>query len=316
MANIRAVVVDPGVAERLTLQEVAAPTPAPNEALVRVAAISLNRGEVRGAMSSDAGARPGWDLAGTVEHAAADGSGPKQGARIVGLKGSGGAWAELVAVSTNYLAELPTSVTFAQAATLPIAGLTALYALAKGGDLIERNVLVTGASGGVGLFAVPLARLAGAHVVGSFRQQSHEAVVREAGAEQVVIGEDLEPARSYGPYDLILESVGGASLGTALSLLATDGTCVLFGVSAGAESTFNAARFFTTGRASLYGFYIFRELERESASAGLTRLSRLIADGKLHPRIEVEAPWTEIGSVAKRYLDRGFPSKAVLHVAQ
>jgi len=313
MEKIRAIVADPAIAERFALREVEAPAPLPNEALVRVAAISLNRGEVRNAMSAPTTTRPGWDVAGTIERAAADGSGPRAGARVVGFLGSG-AWAELVAVSTNALAELPENVSFAQAATLPVAGLTALYALEKGGGLVDRPVLITGASGGVGLFAVELARLASARVVGAFRQASSEALVREAGAQEVVIGDDLSPAKTFGPYHLILESVGGASLGAALTMLAPGGTCVLFGASGGVETTFNTGAFFRTGGATLYGFYLFHEVKSLSASQGLARLARLIADGRLHPRIEVEAPWTDVADVARQLMDRRFAGKAVLHV--
>ncbi|GAB1545265.1 hypothetical protein NUACC21_79410 [Scytonema sp. NUACC21] len=81
MGKIRAVVVDPSVQGRLALHEVDAPTPAPNQAVVRVAAISLNRGDVRRSTTADAGWQPGWDLAGTVVTPAADGSGSPQGAR-------------------------------------------------------------------------------------------------------------------------------------------------------------------------------------------------------------------------------------------
>src|SRR5215510_11358509 len=130
MAANYAVVVDHAVPGTLALREVAPPTPLPSEALVRVAAISLNRGETRRAMEAADGWCPGWDLAGVVEQAAADGSGPRPGTRVVGFLRSG-AWAESVVVPTNALAELPDAVTLAQAATLPVAGLTALYALAK-----------------------------------------------------------------------------------------------------------------------------------------------------------------------------------------
>ncbi len=314
MDKIRAIVTDPAAAERLVLREVDAPGPLPNEALVRVRAISLNRGEVRNAMAATTMGRPGWDLAGVVEQAAADGSGPRVGARVVGMLNPG-AWAELVAVPTHSLAELPENVSFAQAATLPVAGLTALYALEKGGSLVERKVLVTGASGGVGLFAVELARLMGAQVVGSFRQAGSEAEVRHAGAQEVVIGDDLSPARAFGPYDLILESVGGASLGTALGLLAPQGMCVLFGVSSGSDATFSPGAFFRTGGTSLYGFFIFDEVKRKPASQGLARLARLVSEGRLHPRISVEAPWTQLAEVARRLMDRGYSGKAVLYVS-
>jgi NADPH:quinone reductase-like Zn-dependent oxidoreductase len=132
MSSIRAIVVDPEVPGRLAIKEVEAPQPGPSEALVQVETISLNRGEVGRAMHAEAGWRPGWDLAGTVIKQAANGAGPKAGSRVVGMVDAG-SWAEQVAVSTNRLAELPASVTFAQATTLPTAGLTALWALEKGG---------------------------------------------------------------------------------------------------------------------------------------------------------------------------------------
>src|SRR5262245_6800141 len=135
--SIKAVVVNPDAPGRLALADVAPPSPAPNEAVIRVGAISLNRGEVRGAQRSPAGARPGWDIAGVVRIPAADGSGPKMGERVVGLLRSG-AWAQEVAVPTQALAVLPESVSVAQAATLPVAGLTALYALDKGHGLAGR----------------------------------------------------------------------------------------------------------------------------------------------------------------------------------
>ena len=146
MSTNRAVVVDPDAAGRLVIRPVPEPAPDRGEAIVRVQAISLNRGEVRRSGMAAAGWRPGWDLAGLVERAAADGSGPRVGTRVVGMLLEG-AWAERVAVPTHALAQLPDKVTVSQAATFPVAGLTALHALAKGGLLLGRRVLVTGATG-------------------------------------------------------------------------------------------------------------------------------------------------------------------------
>jgi NADPH2:quinone reductase len=225
-----------------------------------------------------------------------------------------GAWAELAAVPTRSLAALPEGVSFAQAATLPVAGLTALYTLEKGGGLLGRKVLITGASGGVGLFACRLARMAGAHVVGLIRSADREALVREAGAHEVVTGNDTSTARERGPYDLVLESVGGEVLAGTLAMLAIGGTCVSFGVSAGAESTFDVRSFYLTGGATLYGFILFHEVLARPASEGLARLLRLVAEGTLQPHIELEAPWEEIGDVAGRLVDRDYAGKAVLYV--
>jgi NADPH:quinone reductase-like Zn-dependent oxidoreductase len=164
--QIRAVVVDPSVAERLALREVELRDPDRDEVGVRVTAISLNRGETRRALQvAEPGWRPGWDFAGVVETAAADGSGPAAGSRVVGILPSG-AWAERVNCRSHAVAALPESVGDAAAATLPVAGLTALHALRQGGLLLGRKVLVDGASGGVGHLACQLAAAAGAFVWG------------------------------------------------------------------------------------------------------------------------------------------------------
>jgi NADPH2:quinone reductase len=313
MSTIQAVLVTPDAPARLALGAVEAPSPTPSEALVRVVAISLNRGEVRGAQSAPAGNRIGWDLAGIVEQAAADRSGPAAGARVVGWLPAG-AWAERAAVPSHALAELPDEVTFAQAATLPIAGLTALLALERGGGLLQRNVLITGASGGVGDFAVQLAHDAGARVVGQVRSEQRAARVREAGAHEVIVGADAAAAAPHGPYHLVVDGVGGPVLASALALLASNGTAVAYGSTVDAALSFDLRSFFLRGGLSLYGFIIFHELRRHSASDGLRRLAALVAAGRLRPHIAVEANWTEIGAVAQRLLDRDYPGKAVLHI--
>ena len=308
MSANRAVVVDPQAPGRLVIQSVPEPVPDRGEAIVRVRAISLNRGEVRRSTMAAAGWRPGWDLAGTVERAAADGSGPKAGTRVVGVLLEG-AWAERVAVPTNALAELPESVTFAQASTFPVAGLTALHGLAKGGQLLGKRVLITGATGGVGDFAVQLARLSGAHVTASVRRADQAASIRDLGAHEIIVGDEIPPSPKY---DLVLESVGGKTLGTALAALSRAGVCVTLGVSASPTVTFDAREFFVTGRTTLYGFYLFTELLSERGSVGLRRLADLVAAGQLVPHISLEKPWTEIAAVAQDLLDRRFPGKAVL----
>src|SRR2546425_9721578 len=308
MSTNLAGVVDPEAPGRLVIRPVAEPTPDRAEAIVRVQAISLNRGEVRRSGMAAAGWRPGWDLAGVVERAAADGSGPGVGTRVVGFLPEG-AWAQRVVVPKNALAELPDKVTFSQAATFPVAGLTALHALGKGGLLLGRRVLVTGATGGVGNFAVQLARLTGAHVTAAARRADQVPALRQLGAHEVVVGEDIPPSPKY---DVIIESVGGRTLGTALAALERGGVCVTLGVSASAEVTFDTRAFFATGRATLYGFYVFTELGSEPASVGLRRLAELVAAGQLAPHVSLERPWSEIAQVAQDLIARRLPRKAVL----
>lgn len=310
MNDIRAVVVDPGARGRLALKSVPRPVPGRSEAVVRVSAISLNLGEIRRSLVAEPGWRPGWDFAGTVDSAPADGSGPKRGERIVGFLPAG-AWAELVAVPASSLATLPESVAFDQAATLPVAGMTALYALGKNGSILGRAVQIMGASGGVGHFAVQLAKLSGARVIASVRRPEREKYARESGADEVVVGVDLAAAERFGPYHLILESVGGKSLAAALAMLRPGGMCVLFGTSETAETTFDARQFYSTGTV-LYGFILFEEVKREPPAQGLARLVSLLASGRIKSPIEVSASWTEVGAIAERFWNREIAGKAVL----
>jgi len=309
--TVRAVVVDPEAAGRLVIRTVAGPEPLANEAVVQVAAVSLNRGEVRRSLSAAAGWRPGWDFAGTVIRPASDGSGFAEGTRVVGFL-SAGAWAERVAVPTHALAALPDSVSFATAATLPVAGLTALLALEKGGSLLGRSVLVTGASGGVGYFACQLAAQSGAVVTAQVRRPELVDFVTTARACQVVVGSAFA---QYAPYDLALDSVGGEILPAVLENLGLDGTCVLFGTTAGSEVTFNASKFYGRGGVSLYGFILFHELKKQPASRGLSLLVEQVARGDLRAHIALEESWSAVAAVAQQLTDRQFLGKAVLHLS-
>ena len=312
MEKIRAVLAEPRSDGRLFMGEIERPSPLPSQTLVQVKAVSLNRGEVRRAMSTDSRYVPGWDLAGVVESTAGDGSGPKAGARVVGLMPVG-AWAELVAVPTTNLAELPDRVSFSQAATLPVAGLTALYLLQRGGNLLGRKVLVTGASGGAGSFMVQMARLSGATVIGITHHAGFADSVKDDGAAEVVVGDPAGAGR-FGPYHLIADSVGGSTLAAVFSMLAAGGNCINYGTTAGTEVALNIRVFFGAPRASLSGFFVFDEIKGEPASQGLERVVALTADGRLRPRIEIEAPWNQVAEIARRLMDREFSGKAVLLV--
>jgi NADPH:quinone reductase-like Zn-dependent oxidoreductase len=306
--TMRAVVTAGG---RLVLSEVPRPAPAPGETLVRVAVISLNRGEVKTALAAEDGWRPGWDYAGVVAEAAADGSGPPKGARVVGALPVG-AWAEYVAVGAPFLAALPNAVSFEDAATLPIAGLTARRALGKGAAKPGRRVLVTGASGGVGVFGVQLAAKAGDVVTAAIRNPAHEPLMRDLGATNVLVGPSLAAADPDLRYDLILDSVAGASLGAALERLAPGGTCVNLGASENSVTTFDTAKFRVVGGTTLVGLNMNYELRFEAPSVGLADLAGRLADGSLRTVIEARAPIADIARVADDLIERRFVGKAVL----
>ena len=255
------------------------------------------------------GWRPGQDIAGVVLRRAADGSGPPEGARVVALVDQAG-WGQRAAAPTARMAVLPNEVSFAAAATLPVAGLTALRTLRYGGFLLGRRVLVTGAAGGVGRFAVELAARAGARVTGVVGSPQRAQGLRELGAVEVVT--KMEDASSL--FDLVLESVGGKSFATALHLIAPNGTVVAFGSSSGESTSISFGDFAGHAGARLQSFFSFLSGTPESFGEDLALLVSLIADGKLHPQIGSDKSWRELLQVMSDLRERHIPGKAVFHI--
>lgn len=309
---MKAIVIDQSAPLKLAFGELPEPKPEPNQAIVKVAAVSLNRGEIAHVPSYlPNGASTGWDFAGTVEQPAGDGSGPKAGARVVGASNQK-SFAEKLAATAGQVAELPDSVSFEDAATLPVAGLTAYFSLWHGGLLLGRKVLVTGTTGGVGHFAVQLANLSGAHVVASVRRPDQEQIAREAGARDVAIGEDLAGADAFSRYDLVVDGVGGKSLANALTLLKKHGLAVNYGFTGGDEITFSASQLIQAGGGRLYSLFANTEMEREPPSIGLALLSSLVAEGRLKPLIGTVRPWPEFLRASQDLIDRKYSGKVVI----
>ncbi len=293
----------------IELREIPEPAPAHTEALVAVHAFSLNRGELSSFARNKEGWVPGQDVAGVVLRQAANGNGPPVGARVVALVDDFG-WAQRAAVPSHRMAALPENVSFAQAATLPVAGLTALRTLRHGGALVGRRVLITGAAGGVGTLAVQLAVRSGAQVTAVVGRPERAAGLQALGAAEVVEGID----NAQGRFALVLESGGGASMAAAIQLVEPKGTVVVYGNSSTEPTTISFANFRGAANARLQSFSYFTSEAEERFAPDLELLVSLIADGSLKPQVGVERSWRDILEVADLLRDRRVFGKAVLRV--
>ena len=308
---MRALVNTPKKQTLVEFQDVAEPQAALNEAIVDVKAFSLNRGELMLLSSRPEGWRPGQDIAGIVTKAAADGSGPKEGTRVVGRVDEAG-WSQRVAVQTISLAALPERVSFSSASTLPVAGLTALRLVRLGGFLLGHRVLVTGASGAVGRFAIQLATIAGADVTGVVSKPEHVAGLKESGASQVVTS--MQEAENGKPFDLILESIGGETLARAIRVVAPDGLILVFGYSSQQDTTINFPMFAGHAGARIQSFFSYLAAPPEATGPDLSVLVSLIEQGKLKAEIGMEKSWTDLAAGVDALRNRQVSGKVVFDV--
>jgi NADPH2:quinone reductase len=302
-----ALVSTPDGPEPVQLQEVDDPEPGRDEALIEVKAFSVNRGELH-LLPQRPGWRPGQDVAGVVNRAAVGGGGPREGARVVAAV-DGGGWAQRVAAPLNRVAELPPNVGFAEAATLPVAGLTALRALREVGTLLGRRVLVTGAAGGVGQFAVQLAAVAGATVTAAAGSADRAAELLALGAASAATyEEDLG-----GPFDAVMESVGGPVLEASLRSMASGGVAVLYGTASGEPARVTLGSFAGKHGVCIRSFYIYQS-GVDTFGEDLRFLVGLVAAGRLRPQIGNTASWRETAGAIQALRDRRVRGKVVLLV--
>lgn len=293
---------DPAAPHRLRLDDAPDPVPKGNQALVAIDAVSLNFGELAFLdRNTPVGAIRGWDAAGTVIEAAADGSGPPRGTRVVTFAWSG-AWAQRRTVDTTELAALPDNVDTGDAAALPVAGVTALRAVRRLGSVVFRRVLITGASGGVGRFAVQLAASAGAEVVALSRRTDG---LRELGATEVDDSLDGLP-----PVNFVLDTVGGPLLAEAVGCLDRDGVALNIGMSSLEPTTLNIEDIRHASRATIEAFVV-----GTGFAPDLALLVGLVARGKLDPQVGWRGSWEQVHEAATALLNRELQGKAILRVS-
>jgi NADPH:quinone reductase len=300
-------ITDPAAKGGLARRELSEPEVGPHDTVIGVRAYSVNRGELNLLRARPEGWRPGQDVSGVVLRQAADATGPEEGQRVAG-HADGGSWSEWVGVPSHRVAPIPDSTSFADAAALPAAGLTAFRALQTGGPLLGKRVLVTGASGGVGHLAVQLASMAGATVTG---------LVSGPHRNESLSGFDVEVVTSLdsaGPFDLVLEGVGGQVLIEAIHRVAPGATVAALGMASGERSSF-AFNDFPWGKlAWLVPFYLWATPE-ETFAEDLGYLARLVGDGRLEVRWNVRRDWAETNDAVEALRDRQATGKVVLTIS-
>ncbi len=308
---------DYGSPDVLKLEEIEKPTPADDEVLVRVRAAAVNPYDwhyIRGTpylMRIETGLRKpkitrlGVDYAGTVEAVGRIVTQFKPGDHVFG--GRTGAFAEYVTVREDRaVVRKPANLTFEQAATVGIAAITALQALRDKAKIQPgQKVLINGASGGVGTFAVQIAKSMGADVTGVCSTRNVE-MVRSIGADQVIDYKKEDYADSGQRFDVILDNVGNRSLSDNRRVLNPDGKYLLIG-GGGPNDHRWIGPLANVANAYLMSQFVSQDMGMFLASLNkedLTVLSDLMQTGKVTPVIDRRYTLSEVPA-AIRYLEEG-----------
>jgi NADPH:quinone reductase-like Zn-dependent oxidoreductase len=304
-----------GSADLVGFRDIERPAVAPGEVLVRVRAAGLDRGvwhmmTGRPYLLRAAGfglRRPktgtlGSDLAGVVETAGAEVTGLAPGDAVFG--GGTGSFAEYAVARPGGLARMPANLTYEQAAAVPVSGVTALQALRDRGRLqAGQQVLIIGASGGVGSFAVQLATAFGAHVTGVCSTANLD-LVRSLGADRVIDYTQDDWAGGAHRYDLILDIAGNPAPTRLRRALTPTGTAVLVGGEEGGSLTGGMDRQLRALALSVFVRQRLTGMLCQERAADLERLTELIESGRLTPRVDRSYPLDRLPE-AMRHLVAG-----------
>lgn len=302
----------------VAIEEHPDPAPGAGEVLVRVRAAGLNGADMmqrRGLYPAPPGSPqdiPGLELAGEV---AALGWGAErfaEGERVMAIVGGGGQ-AELAVVHERQLMPVPTALGWLEAGGLPEVFTTAHDAIfTQAGLRPGERLLVHGGAGGVGVAAIQLARVAGAHVTATVRREELREPVSELGAEAI----PPEDFAARGPFDVILELVGAPNMPENLNALGTGGRVIVIGVSAGAKTELNLLALMGK-RARIHGSTLrARPLEEKALAA--RRLERevlpLFDAGTLRVPIAATFPLDDAAAAYERFAAGGKLGKIVLEI--
>ena len=311
-----------GSADVLALEDIEKPAPGADEVLVRIHAAALNPLDwhfMRGTpyliraltgLRVPKTIRLGADFAGTVEAVGAEVTRLRAGDEVIGYKF--GAFGEYLTVHEDEtIVRKPAGVTFEQAASAPLAGLTALQALRDAGGLQAGDkVLINGASGGVGTFAVQIAKHLGAHVTGVCSTRNLE-MVRSIGADAVIDYTQESFTEAERRYDLIVDLVGNHSLSELRKAMEPDGRAVLVGDS---DVGNWIGPLVGPVKALVYSPFVSQEfvpfLTRENR-ADLALLGELMQSGAVTPVIDRRYALSEVPE-AIRYMEKGHARGKVL----
>ena len=287
----------------LRLAEIARPTIGDGEVLVRVAAASVDMGtwhcmtgrpyamRLAGfGVRSPKASNPGRALAGTVESVGKNVTGFKPGDEVYGS--CDGSFAEYVRVQTSMLAAKPANLSFEQAAAVPISGGTALQAVRKANVQSGQKVLIVGASGGVGTFAVQIAKAFGAEVTGVCSTTKVD-LVRSLGAEQVIDYTDDDFTRGEHRYDVILDTGGNRRLSHLRRALTPRGTLVIVGGETGGRWLGGFDRSFRAVVLSLFVRQTLSMLASKENATDLNELRHRIETGEMTPAIDRTYPLSD-----------------------
>ncbi|MGE5236398.1 MAG: NAD(P)-dependent alcohol dehydrogenase [Acidobacteriota bacterium] len=303
-----------GAPDVLRLAEVARPTPKDDEVLIRIRAASVNPldwhlmrgtpylGRVLFGLRRPKLTRPGRDVAGQVEAVGRNVTQFEPGDEVFGA--CKGAFAEYGCASESLLVSKPANVTFEQAAAAPVAALTALQGLRDRGRIqAGQRVLVNGAAGGVGTFAVQIAKVFGADVTGVCSTRNVE-LVRSIGADHVIDYTHEDFTASVPRYDLIFDAVGNRSLSDRRRALTPEGTLVLVGAADEGRWLGPLAGLLEVAVVSRFAGQKLRLFLARVRKDDLMVLRELLEAGKVTPVIDRSYPLSEVPE-AVRYLAEG-----------